>query len=65
MCEDLSLRVRPRRHEIDHEMAIRRAREATSPRDGGTHGAWYTAQQEDEVSSCAIIVSQTFRLWFL
>ena len=27
MCEDLSLRERPRRHEIDHEMAIRRARE--------------------------------------
>jgi len=61
MSEDLSLRERPCRHEIDHEMAIRRAREATSPRDG----AWYTAQQEDEVSSCAIIVSQTFRLWFL
>ena len=36
MCEDLSLRERPRRHEIDHEMAISRER-PTSPRDG----AWY------------------------
>jgi len=26
MCEDLSLRERPRRHEIDHEMAISRER---------------------------------------
>ena len=38
MCEDLSLRERPRRHEIDHEMAIRREREATSPRDRSRDG---------------------------
>ena len=38
MSEDLSLRERPRRHEIDHEMAIRREREATSPRDRSRYG---------------------------
>jgi hypothetical protein len=38
MSEDLSLRERPRRHEIDHEMAIRREREATSPRDRSRDG---------------------------